>query len=257
VKGEMRFAGKVAIVTGASRGIGRATAELLASQGANVLINFRSDHAAARAVVDLVERGRPGCAFEFRADVGDPQAVGAMTAACVERFGRIDILVNNAAHAREATILDLTLEDWRETLRVNVDGMFHCVREAVPHMVRSGGGVIVNVSSNAAFYGGITSVAYTASKGAINSFSKKLALELAPRGIRVNVVVPGLTDTDMLRRLGAHRYSDGLPPDAAIRKAVPLGRIGRPEEVAAVIAFLCSDEASYVTGEFVRVTGGR
>jgi 3-oxoacyl-[acyl-carrier protein] reductase len=252
----MRFSGKVAIVTGGARGIGRATAELLARDGASVLVNYRADERAAKDVVDRLNGARPNSAHAFAADVGDEDEVKAMVAECVQHFGRADILVNNAGYGAKATILDYPTENWRETMRVNLDGVFYCVREVVPHMIKAGGGAIVTISSIAAFTGGATSLAYTASKASVNAFTKKLAVELAPHGIRANTVAPGPVLTDMLRRTGMGGAPPGPGFEEAAKKLVPVGHVAQPQEIAAVIAFLCSDESSYITGECIRATGG-
>jgi NAD(P)-dependent dehydrogenase (short-subunit alcohol dehydrogenase family) len=252
----MRFTGKVAIVTGSTRGIGRATAELLAGEGANIIINYRSGDDAAVALVAQLNGIRPNAAYAFRADVGDEHAVKAMVAECVRQFGRIDILVNNAGYGAHATIIDYSTENWQETIRVNLSGVFYCVREVVPLMIDAGGGAIVTVSSIAAFTGGATSLGYTASKAAVNAFTKKLAIELAPHGIRANTVAPGPVMTDMLLRNGMGGLQPGPGFEEAANRLVPVGHVARPEEIAEVIAFLCSDSASYITGECIRATGG-
>jgi 3-oxoacyl-[acyl-carrier protein] reductase len=252
----LRFEGKVALVTGGGRGIGRATVERLAREGAKVLVNYRQDERAAKEVVDALNSKFPDTAYAVAADVGDESAVKAMVAACVRHFGRIDILVNNAGYGAKATIVDYPTENWRETMRVNVDGVFFCVREVVPHMIKAGGGAIVTISSIAAFTGGATSLAYTASKASVNAFTKKLAVELAPHRIRANTVAPGPVLTDLLRRTGMGGAPPGPGFEEAARKLVPVGHVARPEEIAAVITFLCSDESSYITGECIRATGG-
>ncbi len=252
----LRFREKVAIVTGGTRGIGYATADRLFREGARVLVSYRSDAAAANEAIARWDQLRPGGAHSFAADVADEHAVKAMVAACVERFGRVDILVNNAGHAARATIDDYPTEEWRRTISVNLDGVFYCVREVVPHMTKAGGGAIVTISSIAAFTGGATSLAYTASKAAVNAFTKKLALELAPRGIRANTVAPGPVLTDLIKLNGMAGAPPGPGFEEAARKIVPVGHVARPEEIAAVIAFLCSDESSYITGECIRATGG-
>lgn len=252
----MRFTEKVAIVTGGARGIGRATTELFAREGARVVVAYRSDERLATEFCDGLNAARAGSALAVRADVGNEDAVRAMVAAAADRFGRIDILVNNAGYGAKATIVDYPTENWRETMHVNLDGVFYCVREVVPHMIKAGGGAIVTLSSIAAFTGGATSLAYTASKAAVNAFTKKLAAEVAPHGIRANTVAPGPVMTDMLRRTGMGGAPPGPGFEEAARKLVPVGHIARPEEIAAVIAFLCSDESSYITGECIRATGG-
>lgn len=252
----MRFTGKVAVVTGGGRGIGRATTELLAREGAQVLVNYRSDEKAAREVVGRLNQERPNSALAFAADVGDEAAVKAMMTECARHFGHIDILVNNAGYGAKATVVDYPTENWRDTMRVNLDGVFFCVREVVPHMIKAGGGSIVTMSSIAAFTGGATSLAYTASKAAVNAFTKKLAVEVAPHGIRANTVAPGPVLTDMLKRTGMGGAPPGPGFEEAAKKLVPVGHVAQPHEIAAVIAFLCSQEASYITGECVRATGG-
>lgn len=242
----MRFEGKAAIVTGAARGIGRATAELLHNDGAQVLVNFRTNEAAATALVEQLNSVRQNSAVAFRADVGDPDEVRAMIARCLEAFGRVDILVNNAGYVQDATILDHTDAIWRETMRANLDGPFYCIREVAPYMVQQRSGAIVSISSIAAYLGGVNSAAYTASKAAVIALTRKISLELAQYGIRVNAVAPGGTETEMVR--------DRVE---ALRKLHPMGRLAQPGEIAAVIAFLCSDEASFITGECVKVAGGR
>jgi len=247
----VRFSDQVAIVTGASSGIGRATAEGFVRDGGRVVVNYLKNDAGANAVLERMERTSPGSARLFRADVGDPDAVRAMVEDCVAAFGRIDVLVNNAVYGGRVPFTDITLERWRETMRVNVDGAFHCVREALPHMIRAKRGAIVNVSSHGTRTGRSTSVAYSATKGALNGFTRALATELAPLGIRVNAVLPGVTDSE------AHRdRRDPVATEAAL-KLVPLGRMARPEEIAAVILFLCSSDASYMTGTHVEIAGGR
>jgi NAD(P)-dependent dehydrogenase (short-subunit alcohol dehydrogenase family) len=179
-----------------------------------------------------------------------------MMAECTRHFGRIDILINNAGYGAKATVIDYPTENWRDTMRVNLDGVFFCVREVVPHMIKAGGGSIVTISSIAAFTGGATSLAYTASKAAVNAFTKKLAVEVAPHGIRANTVAPGPVLTDMLKRTGMGGAPPGPGFEAAAKKLVPVGHVAQPQEIAAVIAFLCSEEASYITGECIRATGG-
>jgi len=242
----MRLRGKVAAVTGATRGIGRAIALALAAEGADVLVHGR-DAGAGRAVAAAIE-GLGRRAAWHTADLGDAGAGAGVAAATRAAFGRLDVLVNNAGLFQRRPALELSEAEWDRILDVNLRGAFFCAQAAARAMRdQGGGGVIVNVASDAAWSGGINPCAhYAASKAGMVSFTRSLAKELAPFGIRVNAIAPGLITTDMGGAAGA------TLPDLRI----PLGREGTPEEVAAVVVFLASDEASYVTGANLNLSGG-
>ncbi len=243
---------KIALVTGASRGIGRAVALELARAGYAIGVNYVSRGAEAASVVAEIERAG-GAAAALAADVSDPAAVEAMFRALDARFGRLDALVNNAGIGRRvdsvAAIDDAT---WRRTLAVNLDGAFFCMRAAIPRMRAAGGGRIVNVSSGAARTGGAIGAHYAASKAGLLALTAKAARELAREGITVNAVLPSVIETDMLGELAAS-------PAAAdrLRATFPIGRFGRPEEVASVVRFLCVEAPEYLTGECISLRGGR
>lgn len=253
----MDFTDKVAIVTGGSRGIGAATARLLVEHGARVLVAYRENDVAANQLAAELNESGTQSVVTHRCNVGEWSDVQEMVDRCAQELGAVDVLVNNASVATKATLESITVEDWAETRRVNLDGPFFCCKATLPHMRERGGGAIVNVSSLAAATGGATSPAYSATKAALLGFTKKLALELAPEQIRVNIVAPGMTDTDMQRDLGAGRLGAGSDFAETVRKLIPLGRMADPSEIASVIAFLCSTGASYITGECVYVTGGK
>ncbi|MDT3253705.1 SDR family oxidoreductase [Serratia sp. root2] len=246
---------KVALVTGASRGIGRATALLLARQGYAVGVNYLKDETAAQQVVaEIASLG--GRALALRADIADESQVVAMFATLDATLGPLDALVNNAGILfRQASIEQLTAERINKVLTTNVTGYFLCCREAVKRMAqRHGGkgGAIVNVSSAAARLGAPGEyVDYAASKGAVDTLTTGLSLEVAAQGIRVNCVRPGFIYTDM--------HASGGEPGRVdrVKSGLPMQRGGSPEEVAEVIAFLLSDAASYVTGSFIEAAGGR
>jgi 3-oxoacyl-[acyl-carrier protein] reductase len=239
-----RLAGKATAVTGATRGIGRAIALAFAREGADVLVNGR-DAAAGRAVCREVEAlGRR--AVWHAADVGRVDEARSVVAAAVAAFGRLDVLVNNAGLFERKPALEMEEGDWDRLLDVNLKGAFFCAQAAARAM-QERGGVIVNVASDAAWSGGLNPCAhYAASKAGMVSVTRSLAKELAPRGIRVNALAPGLITTDMGGTAGA--TLPGL--------AIPLGREGTPDEVAAAVVFLASDEASYVTGANLNLSGG-
>ena len=242
------LAGKIAVVTGGSRGIGRATSVALAEAGARVLINYRSNEEAASETLRLVEEaGGQGELLEF--DVSDPDSVEAAIQGAVARHGRIDILVNNAGISIDQLLLRVSVKDLETTWATNVNGAVFCAKACIRPMMKNRWGRIINVSSVVAESGNAGQVVYAASKAALLGVTRTLAREYASRGITVNAIAPGFIETDMTADL----------PDAA-RKAIvdqtPLGRIGRPEEVAAAVVFLASDEASYITGQVVRINGG-
>ena len=241
----MLLDGKVALVTGASRGIGRAIALKLAAEGAKVAINYAGNTAKAEEVKAEIEKNG-GQAILVQADVADSAAVEAMVNATVEAFGQIDILVNNAGITRDGLMMRMKDEDFDAVLDTNLKGAFHMIRHCSGLMLRAKYGRIVNVSSVAGLMGNPGQANYAASKAGLIGLTKTVAKELASRGITVNAVAPGLIDTDMTRSLG-------LGEDA-LRAAIPLGRAGKAEEVAEAVAFLL--QADYITGVVLRVDGG-
>ncbi len=243
------LSGKSVIVTGGSRGIGRACCLALARAGARVCVNYRVESPSAELVVEEIESGG-GEAFALSADVARRQDAEMLVDEAVHRFGGLDILVNNAGIWKGSPIDEMTETEWEETIAINLTGTFFCTRAAVPVMKNARWGRIVNISSTAGQRGEAFHSHYAASKGGVISFTKSLAVELAPHGITVNCVAPGWVATDMTQEslLGPERE--------AILAAIPLGRVARPEEIAGAVAFLASDLASFVTGEILNVNGG-
>ncbi|HLX79797.1 MAG TPA: 3-oxoacyl-ACP reductase family protein [Burkholderiales bacterium] len=240
--------GKVALVTGGARNIGRAISRALAAGGAAVMVNAHGSREAAEQTVALIKSAGGRAALHL-ADVTDAGAVGAMVAAAVREFGRLDLLVNNAAIRAETPLAEMKLEDWRRVLSVILDGAFLCAQSCLPHLARAGGGAIVNIGGMTAHKGAAGRVHVVAAKAGLAGMTRALALELAPHGITVNCVVPGTIET--LRGL------PGAPERPAHRQSLPpAGRRGEPEEVAAAVRFLCGPGARYITGQSLHVNGG-
>lgn len=243
-----RLDGKVAIVTGGSRGIGRACAEALAAQGAHVVVTYvRGAEEAAKVVAAIEEKGGKAEAIGF--DVADMKAAEDAMSDVAKRLGRLDILVANAGIAIDGLLLRVKEEDFDRIFDVNVKGALACARGAIKTMMRARRGRVVFLSSVVGEMGNAGQGVYAASKAALLGLTKALAREYASRGVTVNALTPGFIDTDMTTSIQGEA-KDGM------LKAIPLGRTGRPEEVAAAVVFLCSDEASYITGETLRVNGG-
>lgn len=242
-----QLAGKVGLVTGAARNIGRAIALRFARDGAAVVVNAKSDRAAAESVAAEINQAG-GRAMAHIADVTDESAVAVMVAAAVETYGRLDILVNNAALRRQQPFESMTTAQWREILSVILDGAFLCARACIPHIVAAGGGRIVNMGGIAAHSGTSGRAHVMAAKTGIIGLTKALAVEFADRGVTANCVVPGTIDTVRGPTAGAH------PPHAS----KPLvDRLGTPDEVAGMVHYLCLPESAYVTGQTMHVNGGR
>lgn len=246
----MRFAGKVAVITGAAQGIGRATAERFLSEGANVVI---ADIDVARLKATAGEMGTPETVLPVVADVAKKADVDAIIAAAVEKFGRIDILLNNAGICPVADFLDFTEEQYDRTLAVNLKGTFLGTQAAGRQMIaQGGGGVIINMSSINSGLANPSVAPYAISKGGMNQVTSTAAVAFAPHGIRVCGVGPGTIATEIIK--GAFTERAGMN---AILARTPIGRLGEPEEIASVVAFLASDDASYITGETIYPDGGR
>ena len=237
---------KVAIVTGASRGIGREVALMLAARGARVVAAARGDHAAGTVGAIAAAGGRAEAAS---LDVTDSAAVDALVRGALERHGRIDILVNNAGIARDQLLMRMKRDDWDQVIATNLTAAFACTQAVIKPMIRQRAGRIISISSVVGQVGNAGQSNYAASKAGLIGFSKALAREVASRGVTVNVVAPGLIDTDMTRAI-----TDKAQVDWAAQ--IPLGRLGTTGDVAAAVCFLASDEASYITGQVLAVNGG-
>ena len=242
------LAGKVVIVTGGSRGIGRAVVELFAAEGADVTFLFRDNTSAAAEVIDAGRTAGQLIAAE-QVDVRDADACAALVERVAERCGRIDVLVNNAGVVRDNLLGFLETDDVRVVLDTNVGGVFNVTRAVVPHMIARRAGTIINVSSVAGEKGGRGQTNYAASKGAINAFTRALAVELAPRRITVNAVAPGIIETEMSEELRERAAEE-------VTSRILLRRFGTPMEIAYAVCFLASRYAEYVTGQVLHVDGG-
>ena len=238
--------GRVALVTGASRGIGRAIAMGLAAAGATVIAVAREDHARATADEIVATGGRADAAS---VDVTDADSVDRAVAAALERHGQIDVVVNNAGIARDQLLLRMKREDWDAVIDTNLTAAFTCAQAVMKTMVKQRSGRIVNIASVVGQMGNAGQANYAASKAGLIGFTKALALEVASRNITVNAVAPGLIATDMTQEMAARRHE-------AWADRIPMKRAGTPDDVAAAVVFLASDEASYITGQVLAVNGG-
>ena len=244
----MQLEGKVALVTGGSRGIGRAIALLLAKRGADVAINFAGNEAAAQATVDEIKAlGRK--AIMIKADVAVNTACVAMVDQVVQEFGKIDILVNNAGITRDGLLMRMKEEDWDAVLNTNLKSVYNCSKAAVKYMMKARAGRIVSISSVVGLMGNAGQANYAAAKAGIIGFTMALAKEVASRGITVNSVAPGFVNTDMTKVLPEKVVEN-------LKAAIPLAKLGEPEDIAKAVAFLVSDDAAYITGQTLHVDGG-
>lgn len=249
VLGQAPLSGQVAVITGASRGIGAAIARELAAFGAHVIINYiKNVELAEKLAQEIRERGQGGTAITIQADVSDQAQAHDLIEQARERLGRLDILVNNAGITRDKTLRRMTSDDWHAVIDTNVNGVFYCIRAAQEYLMEQTKGNIINISSIIALSGNIGQTNYSAAKGALISLTKSLALEMARYNINVNCIAPGFIDTDMLMT---------VPEEirAQIIARIPLHRFGTPEDIAKVVRFLCTD-GSYITGQTINVNGG-
>jgi NAD(P)-dependent dehydrogenase (short-subunit alcohol dehydrogenase family) len=248
-----RLDGKVAVVTGGAHGIGRASAKALGAEGAKVAIGDVDETDGKACAKDILGAG--GEAVFVRTDVTSMDDVRALVGAAVERWGRLDVMVNNVGVAIGGAAGEMSEDDWRRVIDVNLTGVWRGMRVAIPIMIEAGGGSIVNMSSVQGHVGFVGWSGYAASKGGVDALTRQAAVEYAPRGIRVNAIVPGTILTEMNERI-LREVDDPDALQAEWKAMHPVGRVGTPEEVAAVVVFLASEESSFVTGESLRVDGG-
>ncbi|OLS42073.1 3-oxoacyl-[acyl-carrier-protein] reductase [Bacillus sp. MRMR6] len=244
----MNLAGKIALVTGASRGIGREIALELARQGANVAVNYSGSEAKANEVVDEIKTmGRE--AFAVKCDVSSAEEVAAMVKGTTDRFGRLDILVNNAGITKDNLLMRMKEEEWDDVLNINLKGVFLCTKAVTRQMMKQRVGRIINISSVVGVSGNPGQANYVAAKAGVIGLTKTTAKELATRNITVNVIAPGFITTDMTDKLTEELKTEML-------KQIPLARLGEPKDIAKAAAFLASDDAGYITGQTVNINGG-
>ncbi|MCM3725981.1 3-oxoacyl-[acyl-carrier-protein] reductase [Neobacillus cucumis] len=244
----MTLAGKFALVTGASRGIGREIALELARQGANVAVNFAGSEAKANEVVDEIKAlGRD--AFAVKCNVADTEAVSEMVKETVDRFGRLDILVNNAGITRDNLLMRMKEEEWDDVINTNLKGVFLCTKAVTRQMMKQRVGRIINIASVVGVSGNPGQANYVAAKAGVIGLTKTTAKELASRNITVNAIAPGFITTDMTDQLSEEVKAEML-------KQIPLARLGEPKDIAKITAFIASDDSSYITGQTLHVNGG-
>jgi 3-oxoacyl-[acyl-carrier protein] reductase len=244
----MELAGQIAVVTGGSRGIGRAIAHELAAMQAHVIINYAVNESAAEETRTSIEAAG-GKVTLRRFDVADAQGTEQAFNSILDEHGRIDILVNNAGVTRDTLILRMKEEDWQQVLQINLSGMYHCSKAAIRPMIRRRSGRIVNITSVVGIIGNAGQVNYAAAKAGAIGLTKSLAREVASRGITVNAVAPGFIETDMTQGLTTEAKGELL-------RQIPLGRWGSPQDVAHCVSFLVSSRANYITGQVIQVNGG-
>ena len=239
------LAGRVALVTGAARNIGRAIARSLAAGGASVMVNARTSRAEAEKTVEMIGAN----AALHIADVTQPEDVKGLVDATVKRFGRLDLLVNNAAVRFETPFAEMKYEEWRQVLAIVLDGAFLCAQAALPHLIRAGGGTVINIGGQTAHKGASERAHVVTAKSGLAGMTRALSLDLAPHKITVNCVVPGTIESQ--------RGLPGVPDRPAHRRQPPpIGRRGEPEEIAAMVRMLCGPDARYITGQTIHVNGG-